>query len=145
MGPLREKSKDFFRTTREKGNEAEELAGAFLRRQRFVVVERNFVCRAGEIDIVARDGETLVFVEVRSRADGSFLDPILSVTPDKMEKIVRAAEWYLQARRVPPSTPCRFDVVGITGPQAGARLVLIKNAFTLNDLPSRRGRGRRGT
>jgi putative endonuclease len=91
------------------------VAAAFLRRRGYRIVERNFRCRAGEIDLIARDGDTLVFVEVRARASARFGAAIENVTVAKQRQVARVARWYLaQCREVAPP-PCRFDVVGITG------------------------------
>lgn len=78
------------------------------------MLERNFTCRVGEIDVVGRDGDDLVFVEVRSRKDGSTGGAAMAVGPTKQRQIARVAEVYLSKRR-PTFTTCRFDVVAITG------------------------------
>ncbi|MGB9110335.1 MAG: YraN family protein [Telluria sp.] len=78
-----------------------------------VLIEANFRCKVGEIDLVMREGDTLVFVEVRQRADRSRGGAAASITPAKIRRIVRAAQVYLQRfRRMPP---CRIDVVAIDG------------------------------
>ncbi len=125
-------------STRERGDEAEQRVVEFLLRQGYEVAERNYRWRGGEIDIVARDRGALVFVEVRSRERDGFLDPILSVTPPKLSRIVRTAEHYLASRAIPPSTPCRFDLAGVRGSGREMRVTLVRNAFTLDDLPGRR-------
>jgi putative endonuclease len=127
------------RSTRERGNEAEDTVAEFLVRQGYQVLERNYRWRGGEIDIVARDRGTLVFVEVRSRAHDGFLDPILSVTPAKLSRIVRTAEHYRLARQTPPSVPCRFDIAGVRGKGRDAGVTLVRNAFAIDDLPKRSG------
>ncbi len=101
---------------------------AELRRRGYRIVERNFRCRLGEIDIVARDGDALVFVEVRSRADGTRGSAEESVNPAKQRRIARVATAYLTARR-PEFDACRFDVVGITGD----RVTVLVDAFRLGD------------
>lgn len=80
----------------------------------YQIVERNFRCDAGELDVVARDREVLVFVEVRSRADGDHGEAAEMVTPGKQAQVTRVARVYLQARE-PAFEECRFDVVAITG------------------------------
>lgn len=94
------------------GSEAEELAVEFLERNGLRVVERNPRFRVGEIDIVARDGETIVFVEVRSRTRPD-IHPAATVTLKKRRHIVRAAEAYLQRHRL-GHLMARFDVVAVS-------------------------------
>ncbi|MCR4309752.1 MAG: YraN family protein, partial [Deltaproteobacteria bacterium] len=97
------------------GDAAEERARRHLEGAEFTIVERNFRTRVGEIDIVARKGDVLVFVEVRSREDADFGTPEESVTPAKRRRIVSAARQYLSS--VPPSSwrEARFDVIAIEG------------------------------
>jgi putative endonuclease len=87
---------------------AEELAATLLERNGLAIVTRNYRCRAGEIDLVARDGATLVFVEVRFRSASRFGGAAASIDARKRERIVRAAQHYLTGRA---EQPCRFDVV----------------------------------
>jgi putative endonuclease len=102
-------------STREAGAEAEEAACLFLGDLRLRVVERNFRVRGGEIDIVAREGDTLVFVEVRFREREEFGGPEESVGIAKRRRVITAAREYL--RRVPSSSwkEARFDVVAVVG------------------------------
>lgn len=95
------------------GDEGEELAVAYLTRKGYRIVERNFRCKGGEVDIVARDGATLVFVEVKTRRDLSYGPPQLAVTPFKQRQISKAALTWL-ARAKKPDAAARFDVVAIT-------------------------------
>jgi putative endonuclease len=105
---------------------AEDRAAALLCDRGYAIVERNYRCRVGEIDVIARDGDTLAFVEVRSRADGDHGSALATVGPAKQRRIARVAAHYLAARR-PTARACRFDVVGITGDD----VVLVKDAFRL--------------
>jgi len=115
-------------STRERGQVAEGLAADFLRKKGYRIVERNFECKFGEIDIIARDGDDLVFVEVRSRKSSHSLDPIHSVNQRKQQRIIKAAQVYLSKRSTHAPVPSRFDVVIVTlGPEAN--LVLITDAF----------------
>ncbi|MCL5884060.1 MAG: YraN family protein [Deltaproteobacteria bacterium] len=100
---------------RAQGDAAEDRACRHLEGTGFTIVERNFRTRAGEIDIVAREGDVLVFVEVRSREDAAFGTPEETVTPAKRHRIVTAARRYLAT--VPPSSwrEARFDVIAIEG------------------------------
>ena len=93
------------------GGAAEERAANFLLKRGLAILTRNYRTRLGEIDLVAREGDTLVFVEVRPREASRFGGGAESITPHKRRRIVAAARRYLlRLRRVPP---CRFDVITI--------------------------------
>lgn len=96
------------------GAHAEILAAQLLRRAGLNILERNFRCKAGELDIVAADGDTLVFVEVRSRGDADHGHAGDTIGYAKRRQVARVAAYYL-ALRVPPYAQCRFDVIAITG------------------------------
>ena len=93
------------------GGDAEERAAAYLAARGLDIVSRNFRTRLGEIDLVAREGDTLVFVEVRMRSAGTFGGAIESITPRKQRRIQAAARQFLAQYRDPPR--CRFDVVAL--------------------------------
>ena len=114
---------------RAQGDAAEERACRHLERSGFTVVERNFRTPGGEIDIVARKGDLLVFVEVRSREVPGFGTPEESVTPAKRRRIVAAARRYLT--NVPASSwrEARFDVIAIEGRGDSAELRHYPAAF----------------
>lgn len=95
------------------GRKAEELAAAELTRRGCLILEANYRCRYGELDMIARDGETLVFVEVRSRRSTDAASPAESVDDRKQSKLILAAQHYLSSRELPPETDCRFDVVEV--------------------------------
>lgn len=99
--------------TRTRGQKAEQLAVDYLSGCGYRIVERNFSCKLGEIDIIAREGGDLVFVEVRSRHSVSARDPIHTVDWRKQAKLVRAASFYLMTKH-PEPVPARFDVVIVT-------------------------------
>ncbi|MDB4962042.1 MAG: hypothetical protein JWP01_2041 [Myxococcales bacterium] len=101
-------------TTVERGASAEERAAEALRGAGYDIIERNFRCKGGELDIIARDGDILVFVEVRSRDDGHHGHAAEMVSPSKRGQVTRVARIYIEARR-PVFDECRFDVVAITG------------------------------
>lgn len=103
---------DMRSTRREVGARGEKLAADFLERQGYTILQRNFRCREGEIDIVAQHGENLVFVEVRAKKGSGFGTPEESITNRKKEKLVSVADAYLQECDDPPST-WRIDVVAI--------------------------------
>lgn len=94
--------------TRADGPAAEALAAAHLQRHRLHVLECNYRCRSGEIDLIARDGDTLVFVEVRMRRSQRYGGAAASVDRAKQTRILRAARHYLIGK---PDQPCRFDVL----------------------------------
>lgn len=114
----------------ERGIEGEDLAVSTLEKSRYKIVERNYRTRAGEIDIVAREGECLVFVEVRTRASIEYGWPQETVIARKQKKLCKAARWYLQKNRI-EDTPCRFDVVAIVTNEAldEPQVEVIKDAF----------------
>lgn len=100
---------------RQVGAAFEERACLLLKEKGLRIVERNFRVRQGEIDIIAKEQETLVFVEVKYRKDGSRGLPEEAVDFRKQRQICRVALFYLSFRHLPLSTPCRFDVVAICG------------------------------
>lgn len=106
------------------GTRAEELCAALLRRAGLRVVERNWRCRLGEIDLIAEEGDTTVFAEVRMRSAGFFGGAAESVTAAKRSRLLAAARLYL-ARR--PGASCRFDVFLIDG--TAGRVEWIRDAF----------------
>lgn len=109
-----------------RGQQAEDLAAAFLQRQGLTIVERNFRVRGGEIDLVARQGSTLVFVEVRLRSRADFGGAAASITAQKQARLIRAAEHYLlRFTRLPP---CRFDALLMTELD-GERIEWLRDAF----------------
>lgn len=113
------------------GTRGEDLAAAFLERSGFAIIERNFRCKGGEVDIVAREGKTLVFVEVKSRKTLTYGLPQLAVTPFKQRQISKAALTWL-ARNHKHDSPARFDVIAILLEGSYQhRLEHIKNAFDL--------------
>jgi putative endonuclease len=110
------------------GQAGEDLACAYLQRQGLRIVERNFRCRGGEIDVIARDGETLVFVEVKERSGASHGAAIEAVTRLKRSRIVRAARLYA-AQHALSEGAVRFDVVAIDLAPEGTRVRHEAGAF----------------
>ena len=96
-----------------RGEPAESLAAAFLEREGLRILERNYRCRFGEIDLVAAAGATLVFVEVRARASEAFGGAAGSITAAKRKRLVAAARHDLARHRA--DSACRFDVVLVRG------------------------------
>lgn len=106
----------------------EDLACAFLEARGYALVTRRYRTKHGEIDIVARDGDYLVFVEVKARQDGNFGDPEEAVTLRKQQQMVWMATDYL-ARQGVGDVACRFDVIGINTRTAPPTITLIEDAF----------------
>lgn len=99
-----------------RGRAAEDEALRFLQQKGFTLVRRNYRCRLGEIDLVMRDGPSLVFVEVRARESERFGGAAASVGPAKQRRLVAAARHFLMAHPRAAALPARFDVVAISGP-----------------------------
>ncbi|MES1241713.1 MAG: YraN family protein [Acidobacteriota bacterium] len=113
---------------RGRGKAGEDDAVRWLERQGYRVVERNVVNHAGEIDVVARDGETLCFVEIKARASAAFGPAIAAVDFRKQRRISRAAALYL-AMKGHRDVPCRFDVIGLDWSGSEWRYTLVRDAF----------------
>jgi putative endonuclease len=118
-------------TGKRTGEKGEELAAAHLTEAGYRIIDRNYRCFFGEIDIVAEEGATLVFVEVKSRRSDAYGPPQLAVGREKQKKISRIALHYLSEHRL-RQRPARFDVVAVKLLPAGHRIELIRNAFELS-------------
>lgn len=117
--------------SRARGAAAEEAAERYLRGQGYVIVERNLVTHLGEIDIVALDGETLCFVEVKARATGEFGPALAAVGARKRGRLARAAALFLARNR--SQRACRFDVLGLDRGADGAwSFSLVRDAFQVS-------------
>jgi len=112
------------------GAEGERAAEKFLRRQRYAVVERNYRCASGEVDLIALDRSTIVFVEVKTRTQPGFGSPFEAVDTRKQRQIQRAAQHYLTKNRLHDRN-ARFDVVGVWWENGEPRCELVKNAFEM--------------
>jgi putative endonuclease len=111
------------------GRTGEAIALADLRRKKYAIIETRFRFLRGEIDIIARDGRTLVFVEVKMRMSDAFGRPEEAVTPGKQEQIRKVAEGYLLKRRL-GDVECRFDVIAVRPDhKAGFAVEHFENAF----------------
>jgi putative endonuclease len=108
-----------------RGIEAEEMAAAFLEHKGLKILARNYRCRLGEIDLVAREGDTTVFVEVRSRGSSAFGGAAASITAAKRQRLLKAARHYISRQRALPQ--CRFDALLIEGEPP--RIEWLRNAF----------------
>jgi len=109
------------------GREKEELAAEYLNGQGAKILDRNYYFSGGEIDLIAKDGEYLCFIEVKYRKGSSFGFPEEAVTYAKQKKILKGARFYLYQNHLREDTPCRFDVVSFCGEEMN----WIKNAFTV--------------
>jgi putative endonuclease len=113
------------------GARGEAIAEAYLRGKGFTILEKNYRSKTGEIDIVARDGDSLVFVEVKARRNLAYGAPQLAVTPFKQRQISRTALTWL-AHRKKPDAIARFDVIAILLPEGEVpQIEHIRNAFDL--------------
>lgn len=113
------------------GRDGERIASDFLVQSGYSIVARNYRCILGEIDIVAMDGEFLVFIEVKTRTGLGCGSPAAAVTARKQRQISKAAQFYLAEHRL-FDTPARFDVVAIVIGNGGRHLVeIIPDAFDL--------------
>ena len=114
------------------GQRAEDAALAYLRSQGLRLVERNFHCKCGEIDLIMQHADCLVFVEVRYRKKDTFGGAIESITTAKQHKIVTTAQYYLQKCGKTNTVPCRFDVVAISPDHKLATTPLSKHQCRLD-------------
>ncbi|MBI3824270.1 MAG: YraN family protein [Planctomycetes bacterium] len=116
------------------GNRSERAAARFLRRLGYRILEHNFSCELGEIDIIAVDGQCVVFVEVRSTETDDAQKPALSVDAKKQQRLTRLALYYLKQRRLLEHA-ARIDVLAISWPaaQADPEIVHYPNAFEATD------------
>jgi putative endonuclease len=110
---------------RQIGTEYEKRAAEYLKAQGYQILARNFRCRMGEIDIIAREGEYLCFVEVKYRANSGHGSPLEAVDYHKRQKILGVARYYMMTHHLPTDAACRMDVVAIEGEE----LTLLRNAF----------------
>ena len=116
------------RDHRDLGDEGELLAVRHLKRLGYRILVRNYRCPLGEIDIIARHGGVLVFVEVKSRGAGDSVSPKQALTPAKQHKLSQVAWYYLQKHKLTEANS-RFDVVAIRGMPDVPELEVIENAF----------------
>jgi putative endonuclease len=106
------------------GAQAEQVAAQFLQKNGLRLIQRNFRCRFGEIDLILRDGETLIFAEVRQRSRVDFGGAAASIDAHKQRRLILTAQHYLAS--LPRIPPCRFDAVLL---DAADNVEWVKNAF----------------
>ena len=111
--------------TQATGSAAESRALNHLQGQGLRLIETNYHCKCGEIDLIMYDGDTLVFTEVRSRKSSQYGTAQETVTPAKQRKVIRTSQFYLQQKKLFESKPFRFDVIAINA----GNLQWIKSAF----------------
>ena len=127
-------------TTTQQGSAFEGVAVSYLQKQGLEIVEQNVRLKFAEIDIVAKDGDILCFVEVRSRSNSRYGAPEATVDFRKQDKIIKAASAYLQ-RRYKLLPMCRFDVIAIQGTVENPHVNYYKNAFGIESASYGRRRG----
>jgi len=113
------------RSRRMTGAKKEEAAANYLIKQGYEILERNYHCRFAELDIVAREGEYLCFVEVKYRNSSRYEAPEGVISFKKMQKVCQGASFFMRENRILPDTPIRFDVVMMIDDE----ITLIRNAF----------------
>lgn len=113
-------------TTRSSGQQTESDVIHFLDKRGLTLLERNFSCKLGEIDVIATDGSLLLFIEVRKRQHPAFGKGFETVDRHKQKKIIRTAKIFLQQRKIYRHLPCRFDIVSVEG---AGQFTWIRDAF----------------
>jgi putative endonuclease len=112
------------------GKEGERIAELFLKKKGYKLVERNYRCAAGELDLVMLDRRVIVFVEVKTRTGSGYGTPLEAVAVRKQKKMIYVAEFFLSAKKL-SQREARFDVVGVSWPGAQPLVEHIENAFEL--------------
>ncbi|MBV1870160.1 MAG: YraN family protein [Gammaproteobacteria bacterium] len=125
--------------SQKKGQKFELFSEAYLTKRGLRLVTRNFSCRHGEIDLIMKDEQTLVFVEVRYRNNSQFGSALDSITLAKQARIIKTAHYYLQTNGSTNKLFCRFDALGISGQDSletqktkHLQVEWVKDAFTLS-------------
>ena len=110
------------------GRIAERLVCNHLQQHGLKFIASNYQCKCGEVDLIMRDGEIIVFVEVRHRKISDYGDGVATVTKKKQHKIIKAAAYYLQKNNLLNTIACRFDIVATSG-KSDSEVEWIKDAF----------------
>jgi putative endonuclease len=116
---------------KELGRKGEEKAIRFLKKRGYRIIEKNYVCKMGEMDIIAREKDTLAFIEVKTRTSTEFGPPQLAVTEFKQRQLSKVALNFLKEKNI-EDMKARFDVVAILLAPEGEEIELIRDAFDLN-------------
>jgi len=115
----------------EVGKNAEQLACDYLQERGLTLLQRNYRCRRGELDLIMREGDTTVFVEVRLRRPSAYVSAAASVDRRKQEKLIVAAQYYLLQHPAAARRPCRFDIIAITPDQGQYQIDWLVHAFEI--------------
>ncbi len=107
------------------GGEKELVAAEFLRNNGYNILQMNFRCKSGEIDIIAKDKDTLVFCEVKYRSKNNYGHPLEAVNTKKQQKIIQTTRYYMLINNISDAQRIRFDVIGILGD----KITHVRNAF----------------
>src|SRR5688572_5321363 len=110
------------------GEQGEAAACEALEKLGYIIIERRYRTRFGEIDVIADDAGTVVFVEVKTKTDCTFSDPVEFVTRQKQRRLVSMAEQYVACHHL-DATPCRFDVVGVDSSVTPSQITIYQDAF----------------
>ena len=113
------------------GKEGERIAEQYLKKKGYKLVERNYRCVAGEVDLIVLDRRVIVFVEVKTRTGHGFGTPLEAVQPRKQRKMMQAAQFFLSQKKL-HQRDARFDVVGISWPAREPVIEHVENAFELS-------------
>lgn len=116
--------------SRAKGQEYEDLAVQYLQKQGLTILERNYQCRQGEIDIIAKNSEFVIFIEVKYRKNNRYGEPFAFVDTKKQRRLITTALHYNQHKGLNEKYPMRFDVVSIQAQNTQFDIQWLKNAFT---------------
>jgi len=114
------------------GNYGEDTAVKFLQKNKYKIIEQNYSCKFGEIDIIAKDKNILVFVEVKSRTNEKYGTPGMAVNYYKKKNIINTAKHYIMKNKL-QNEFCRFDVVEVFVTDDDNNIRLIKNAFMISE------------
>ena len=115
---------------KELGRKGEEAALRFLKKNGYRIIGRNYVCKMGEMDIIAKEKDTLAFIEVKTRTSTTFGPPQLAVNPKKQSQMSKVALHFLKEKKL-EDAKARFDVVAILLAPKGEEIELVKDAFDL--------------
>jgi putative endonuclease len=115
---------------KELGKKGEEIALRFLKKKGYRIIEKNYVCTMGEMDIIAKEKDTLAFIEVKTRTSTTFGPPQLAVNSKKQMQLSKVALYFLKEKRI-EDVKARFDVVAILLGPKGEEIELIQDAFDL--------------
>ncbi|MDP6625328.1 MAG: YraN family protein [Nitrospinota bacterium] len=111
------------------GKQGEKMAANYLKKNGYKIVEKNYHCKFGEIDVIAMDGDVLSFIEIKTRSSKEYVPPEFTVTKHKQSKIKRSACHYLGRHGI-ENRDCRFDIVAITMEKGKKDVILYKDAFS---------------